>query len=167
MRKRTMVRLISGVFLAGVVAAGSARADMGDDCYQTEDWNLKLAGCTRVIESGQWKESDLAWAYSNRGLAYQFLGDDAAALREIDKALELEPLSHRTLNIRGSLRARTGNMQGAERDWKKSFELGGSGFVQAHQDWMRSLGHYTGPSDGVYGPRMREAMHACAQDLAC
>ncbi|MFQ5566297.1 MAG: hypothetical protein ACE5EU_08045 [Paracoccaceae bacterium] len=37
-----------------------ARADMSDDCVQDDDFEFKLAACTRVIESGRWSGAELA-----------------------------------------------------------------------------------------------------------
>ena len=120
-----------------------------------------------TIESGQWTGKGLLWAYNNRALAHQKLGNNALALADVDRTLELDPLKHTTLNIRGKLRARLGNLDGAARDWARSFELGGVQFVRAHQEWLRFHGHYTGSIDGVYGPAMRKAMYACSRDLDC
>ena len=153
--------------LGGLLLGQTAMADMADDCEQTVDWYLKIQGCTQVIDSGEWSGSALSWAYSNRALAYQHLGDNNRALAEIDQALELEPTAYQTLNIRGNLRARLGNTDGADRDWTRSFELGGADYVRTFQDWLKYHGYFSGPIDGVYGRAMRDAMFACSKDLDC
>ena len=153
--------------LIGVIIVAPARADMDDDCTQTKDWRLKIEGCTSVIATGGENDPGVSWAYSNRALAYQHLGENGTALRDIDRALELEPTAYQTLNIRGNLRARMGLNDGAERDWARSFELGGAEYVKTFQDWLQYHGHYSGAIDGVYGAAMRRAMFACSEDLDC
>ena len=162
-----MRKWVWGAAFIGAALATAGHADIDDDCTQTKDWRLKIEGCTSVIATGGENDPGVSWAYSNRALAYQHLGENRTALRDIDKALELEPTAYQTLNIRGNLRARMGLREGAERDWARSFELGGAEYVKTFQDWLQYHGHYRGPLDGVYGTSMREAMFACSKDLDC
>ena len=89
------------------------------------------------------------------------------ALRDIDKALELNPQHHTAINIRGFLRARRGESEGATRDWGRSFEIGGRDFILAWQEYLISFGYYAGANDGVYGSVMERAMFVCARDPDC
>lgn len=160
--RRTLVAALLALSLTA-----PARADMANDCEQTADWDRQIGGCTAVIDSGHWTGARLAWAYTNRGLAYQFRGRNREALENIDQALALNPLDPQALNIRGFLRARLGDSAGATVDWERSFALGGPAFVRSHQDWMQARGHYAGAIDGVYRAAMRRALFACAEDPAC
>lgn len=110
---------------------------------------------------------DLAWAYNNRALAYQHLGDEVKALRDIDTVLELSPSHHTAISIRGFLRARRGEYAGAVRDWRRSFELGGSEYVNAWREYLESFGYYVGADGDVLSPAMEEAMFACSGNPEC
>ena len=53
--------------------------------------NLKIAGCTALIESGQLTSANLAAAFNFRGLAYNFLKDDGRAISDYDQAIRINP----------------------------------------------------------------------------
>lgn len=157
--------IIATAFLAAT--ASPASADTADDCVQFDNLALKIEGCTAAIHSGDWSGVDLAWAYNNRALAYQHLGDEAQALRDIDMALELNPNYHTAINIRGFLRARRGEYAGATRDWRRSFELGGPDFLDAWREYLQSFGYYVGSEGAPYGPAIEEALFACSGNPEC
>jgi tetratricopeptide (TPR) repeat protein len=52
-----------------------------------------ITACAAAIGSGRWSGQELAWAYSNRGLAYMHKGDFDHALVDLDKAISLDPKS--------------------------------------------------------------------------
>lgn len=149
------------------LATAPARADMADDCTQVENLDLRIGGCTAVIRSGRWNGASPAWAFTNRAIAHRGLGETIPAMSDVEQVLTLGPAHHKTLNVRGLLKAQRGDTWGAERDWEASFRLGGPDFVRAHQDWLRSFGYYRGAIDGVYGPGTRDALIRCAANPAC
>ena len=51
----------------------------------------KIAACTRSINSGLWKGPNLAWAYTNRGIAYRAKGRPDRAIADYDQAIRLNP----------------------------------------------------------------------------
>lgn len=157
--------ILATAFLAAT--ASPAFADTADDCVQFDNLALKIEGCTAAIHSGDWAGEDLAWAYNNRALAYQHLGDEEQALRDIDMALELNPGHHTAISIRGFLRARRGEYAGAVRDWRRSFEIGGPEFIAAWREYLESFGYYVGADDGRYNAAMEEALFACSGNPEC
>lgn len=72
-------------------AASFAQADIVDDCIQATDADLRVSGCTGVIESGDWTGTALAPAHFNRAIAYHFIGDYILAIRDYDVTLQLDP----------------------------------------------------------------------------
>ena len=83
-----------GVALAVVIALAAAPAlgDMVNDCVnEAKRYDRAIEACTEAINSGEWSGGDLAWAYTNRGLAHYELGEYRDALADYSEALELDP----------------------------------------------------------------------------
>jgi tetratricopeptide (TPR) repeat protein len=53
--------------------------------------DIQIGGCTTAIQSGRWKGKDLAWAFSNRGVAYYNKGQYDRAIQDYDQAIKLNP----------------------------------------------------------------------------
>ena len=67
-------------------------ADAGDaDACAKGSGDEKIAACTRSINSGFWKGPNLAWAYTNRGIAYRAKGQPDRAIADYDQAIRLNP----------------------------------------------------------------------------
>jgi tetratricopeptide (TPR) repeat protein len=62
-----------------------------DQCRSSTDLKLRVASCTAVIESGNWPEKDLAWAFNNRGVGYRELGELDRALEDYTRSLRIDP----------------------------------------------------------------------------
>jgi tetratricopeptide (TPR) repeat protein len=62
--------------------------------------DMRIAGCTAVIESGNWYGHGLVWAYVNRGLAHAAKGDPRA-IADFSEAIKIEPQQLRALFERG------------------------------------------------------------------
>src|SRR5262249_29604748 len=52
--------------------------------------DMRIAGCSAVIESGNWSGHELIWAYVNRGLAHAAKGDPRA-IADFSEAIKIEP----------------------------------------------------------------------------
>jgi len=78
-----------------VALAQTAHADFGSDQQACNDnataVDLRIATCTRQIESGKREGHNLAVSYSNRGLAYEAKGDYDQAIADYTKAIEINP----------------------------------------------------------------------------
>jgi len=57
----------------------------------TPDVDLQIKGCTALIQSGRWSVKYLAFAYNDRGTAYQAKGDFDRAITDYIEAIWLDP----------------------------------------------------------------------------
>src|SRR4051812_13859885 len=77
--------------LAMVVILGcgstAAWADAASDCNQATDKELRIRGCTTLIQHSP----DDSMAYTNRGMAYHAKGDYDRAIADYDRAIEINP----------------------------------------------------------------------------
>ena len=101
-RTPCLLVLLAVGLLAGAHAASAAALE---DCMQAEDWPLRVAGCTEIIESGRWSGLAPATAYHNRGVANRALGELARALRDFERAEALDPNFARVYQRLGALTA--------------------------------------------------------------
>jgi lipoprotein NlpI len=78
--------------------------------------DLRIVGCTAVIESGQWSGHGLVWAYFNRGLGFA-AKRDGRAIADFDAVISIEPQQARALLERGRFYAAVvGDLDRAARD---------------------------------------------------
>jgi len=78
--------------------------------------DMRIAGCTAVIESGQWYGHGLIWAYFNRGLGYAAMRD-ARAIADFGEVIKIEPQQVRAFFERGRFyAAAVGDFDRAVRD---------------------------------------------------
>jgi lipoprotein NlpI len=82
---------ICGLALALLLSASPATADDADDCNQSEDPQLRVVGCTAMLESGEWAGRDRAEILNNRGIGYDHLGLAQQAIDDFDAALAVDP----------------------------------------------------------------------------
>jgi tetratricopeptide (TPR) repeat protein len=92
-------RLFARVVLSaiGALATHGASAQTADDAvvcngpHSTVAADDRIAACTRVIDSGQWRVEALGWAYLNRCLAQYDKRAWDEALSDCSKAIEIDP----------------------------------------------------------------------------
>src|ERR1700686_1154372 len=91
MRSLVLLLGVAALFvIAGPALVLPAIAGDADVCVKGTG-DEKIAGCTRSINSGLWKGPNLAWAYTNRGIAYRAKGEPDRAIEDYDKAIWLNP----------------------------------------------------------------------------
>jgi lipoprotein NlpI len=84
---------------------------------------VRMAGCSAVIESGQWSGSNVVWAYFNRGLSYVEMGD-FRALTDFDEAIRIDPNNARMFLERGrAVAGLLGDLDRAVRDLDQALAL--------------------------------------------
>jgi len=91
MRTKLGAALIA-VLTLGLPASGWA--DIQRDqllCISELNPDVRIGGCTRLIQSKRFGDKDLAVAFNNRGLAYSRQGHYGRAIRDFDKAIRLRP----------------------------------------------------------------------------
>jgi hypothetical protein len=92
---RLFVRVVLSAI--GALATEGANAQTTDDAVlcsgprSTVAADDRIAACTRVIDSGQWRVETLGWAYLNRCLAQSDKRAWDEALPDCSKAIELDP----------------------------------------------------------------------------
>jgi Flp pilus assembly protein TadD len=94
-RTKVMRGLAIGVLV--LASFDTAFADSAQDCAQTQDVDLRIAGCTALIRSSS---TDLG-AYHNRGVAYWTKGEYSLAIADYDHVLRFDPKQAGTWNNRG------------------------------------------------------------------
>ena len=62
---------------------------------------LRINGCTALIDAGQGTPAALAIAYNNRGNAYVAKGDYERAIQDFDRSIKLNPTYAKPVNNRG------------------------------------------------------------------
>src|SRR5262245_14192945 len=83
-----MIVMLRTVVAAGVVlVSGAALADDRSDCLNGIDHELRIKGCSEVIQ----RNPRDAVAYHNRGEAYSLKGDIDHAISDYTKAIVLDP----------------------------------------------------------------------------
>lgn len=125
-------------------AAASARADVAAQCQDLSDPQATIHACTQAIESGEWQDDAVAWAFNNRGLAHASLGDMLRAIADYDRALALDAEYAPAYSNRGNARAVLGDMIRAHEDHEKALALDPSYVAAWHNRGVdrEELGRY-------------------------
>jgi tetratricopeptide (TPR) repeat protein len=103
--------------------AGMVKEGMVKDCEQDRNWNLKISGCTAMIDSGQYSGRNLALAYNNRGNTYIELGEYSRAIEDFDQAVRLVPNNAIPYTGRGDAYGELGQRARAIEDYDKAVQL--------------------------------------------
>ena len=85
--------------------------------------DLRISGCTTVIQSGRETPENLAIAFYNRGKAYSDKGDQDRAIQDYDQAIRLNPQNASYWNNRCWARALAGQLDRALADCNESLRL--------------------------------------------
>jgi tetratricopeptide (TPR) repeat protein len=108
--------------LAGPVSVSRAVTDDSDTCVHGSG-DAAIAACTQAINSGRWRGSDLAWAYTNRGNRYREKGDNDRAIADLNQAIALDPKVAKAYNNRGLAYAAKGDNDRAIADLNQAIAL--------------------------------------------
>lgn len=91
MRCRLLIGLaISLTLTCCLVNASCALADDAGACTRANG-DERIDACTRIILSNKSSDSNLAWAYRNRGLGWRSKGDDERAIADYNEAIRIDP----------------------------------------------------------------------------
>jgi tetratricopeptide (TPR) repeat protein len=124
-------RLFAGVVLSaiGALATHGANAQTADDAvvcrgpHSTAAADDRIAACTRVIDSGQWRVEALGWAYLNRCIARYDKRAWDEALSDCSKAIEIDPKVAQAFTKRGFVRQAKGDNDKAIADYDEAIRL--------------------------------------------
>jgi len=112
------------VMLLGTTAAW---ADDANDCLKGEG-DIQIRGCSRIIKSGKLfgkpiSKTNLATAYTGRGIAYESKGEVERAIADYNKAIALDPKFAKAYTNRGVAYRKKGESDRAIADFTKAIAL--------------------------------------------
>jgi tetratricopeptide (TPR) repeat protein len=110
---------------------------------------------------------DFAVALNNRAWAYFRSGRATQGRADVEKSLQLNPMSEHTWDTRAHIRQVTGDLAGALADYERAVEIGGERMVKLYQCGLAEQGLYNGPRDGVYTGEVKTALETCVKDSKC
>ena len=112
-------------------------------------------------------EPNFAVALNNRAWAYFKWGRGAQGLGDVEKSLQLNPMSEHTWDTRAHIRQSMGNFASAFSDYEQAANLGGERMVKLYQCGLSAQGLYKGRMDGYYTEEVRTALRSCANSKTC
>ena len=95
----------------------------GTEAVQRDDWDTAIEYYTEVISSVAASTSLLAWAYNNRGAAYNQKGAYDRTIADITKMIELRPDDPEAYRNRGAAYNNKGEYELAIGDYEKAMNL--------------------------------------------
>lgn len=110
---------------------------------------------------------DFAVALNNRAWAYFKWGRGAQGLADVERSLQLNPLSEHSWDTRAHIRQVIGNFAGAFTDYERSVDIGGARMIKLYQCGLAEHGLYKGKIDGIYSSEVREALRQCSGRRDC
>jgi len=115
--------LVVTVTLLVLGAVTPTAADDYDDCDQLSDRDVKIRGCSRLIDSGVLSASDLAIAHSERGTAFSDKGDLDRAIADYSKAIQIRPDYDIAYYNRGNAHRGKGDFDRAIADYSEAIQI--------------------------------------------
>ena len=116
---------LAGLFLAAWPQ--TAQADFSQEIrrcdFSGNHPDIRIVACTRNIRSGRFTGTNLAVAYSNRGLAYKSKGQWDRAIADFSEAIRLRPDFVTAFNNRGNTYYGKGQFDRAIKDYDKAIRL--------------------------------------------
>jgi tetratricopeptide (TPR) repeat protein len=103
MRRSIIAVIASAILLLDMPALGASDEDR-DNCNQTANHDLRIDGCTRVLNDGKEPPPHQAIAYNLRGGAWLIKRDLDRAIADFDRAIGLDGTLAEAYNNRGSVR---------------------------------------------------------------
>lgn len=109
--------------LLAIGLASAAFADCADDCQQSDDVDLKIGACTKMIRSGELNNEWLSWAFNARGDGYYKAGEHQKALDDFDTAISRNPDNQDAFYNRGVANNALGNSYAAISDYDQALRM--------------------------------------------
>ena len=85
--------------------------------------DIRIAACTRNIQSGRFTGGNLAIAFTNRGLAYKRKGQWDQAIADYSEAIRLKSDDAQVFNNRGNAHFHKGQLERAIKDYDDAIRL--------------------------------------------
>jgi tetratricopeptide (TPR) repeat protein len=113
------MKLIGVLLVAIVLEAVPVLASDEQDCFQGQEPELRIKGCSEIIQ----RAPNDATAYHNRAVAYGLAGDIDSAIADYTKVIEIAPSNASAYDNRGRAYASKGDYTHAVADETKAHEL--------------------------------------------
>jgi tetratricopeptide (TPR) repeat protein len=107
---------------AAIAAMGQGRQENLDKC-QSDDPDVKVTGCTALIQADQDTTKNLSVIYNNRGNAYEKKGDYDRAIEDFNEAIHLNPNFEIAYYGRGDAYKKKGDYDRAIQDFNEAIHL--------------------------------------------
>ena len=107
------------IVVAIVSAASEVLASDEQDCFQGREPQLRIKGCSEIIQ----RAPNDATAYHNRAVAYGLAGDIDNAIADFTKVIEIAPSNASAYDNRGRAYASKGDYTRAVEDETKAHAL--------------------------------------------
>ena len=121
---RTASKVIAAVILVMLAApALAAPAKDTADCEQMTNPALKIAACTKVLQSGKPANDAKASGYHHRGVGYLLQQNFDRAIVEFNEALKVDRTYKRSYNSRGNAWKGKGELDLAVADYNEAIHL--------------------------------------------
>ncbi|MFA5902138.1 MAG: tetratricopeptide repeat protein [Hyphomicrobium sp.] len=117
---------VAGALLASTMVAATAYADVLVDCKTARSADMRIAACSRIIESRTVDRPVLAEALRRRAAAYAARASNREAEADFTEALRIEPAVAGSLTGRANVRLALGDAKGAISDLTDAMRVGGS-----------------------------------------
>jgi tetratricopeptide (TPR) repeat protein len=105
-----------------IAAMGQSRQENLNKC-RSVDPDVKITGCTALIQAGQDTTENLSAIYNNRGTAYDDKGDYDRAIKDFNEAIHLDPNAERAYYGRGYAYKKKGDYDRAIQDFNEAIHL--------------------------------------------
>lgn len=114
-----MHRVLLAIAFAMALTLGPAAANDERDCFQSQDAQRRIKGCSELIR----QNPSEATAYHNRAVAFDLVNDIDSAIADYTKVIEIAPTNATAYENRGRAFARKGDFAHAVDDETKASEL--------------------------------------------
>ncbi len=120
-------RPLAGLFAAAFIAAPAWAQTPAELGWCTGDANatpaLQIKDCTAVIQGGKATPLNLVIALTIRGRAYDLVGDQARALEDLNRAIELNATNAGAFMLRGAVHGKRRTYDSAIADYTEAVRL--------------------------------------------
>ncbi len=114
---------VAVVTVAAALSPAVAQTPQDLACANGTDSDQKIHDCTVAISSGRYSGADLAWAYNNRGAAYNAKSEHDRAIQDLDQAITLQPDYAEAYKNRGNAYADKGQYDRAIQNYNQAIRL--------------------------------------------
>jgi tetratricopeptide (TPR) repeat protein len=136
--------LLAGLLLTGAWPSAAQVSHLRSAARSCANQSAKLAdqridACTQILSAGRLSGKPLGVAYALRGLAHLDRGDVAAAIIDLDRAVQNAPDFAPAFQNRGNARYAQGDSSGALADYDRAIKLDpGVASAYVNRAWLHS-----------------------------